>query len=105
MSLGSGDETHTCRKHGCDLGDAESADSIIGRDSFGDELAGTSDAESDPRVGETEPKEAAAAQPVGDWAEREEVVGSSPALGQKLEAEHPPGWLFKIFPCSDGWRR
>lgn len=66
---------------------------------------GTSDAESDPRVGETEPKEAAAAQPVGDWAEREEVVGSSPALGQKLEAEHPPGWLFKIFPCSDGWRR
>lgn len=66
---------------------------------------GTSDAESDPRVGETDPKGAVAAQPVGDWAEREEVVGSSPALGQKLEAEHPPGWLFKIFPCSDGWRR
>lgn len=76
--MSSGDETHTCRNHACDPGDAESADSIIRKDSSGDELipqqlrVAPGDCwhvqmlqESDPRVGGKELQETALALPVG----------------------------------------
>lgn len=94
VSLGSGDETHTCRKHECDLGDGKltsSSGRILVKMNL--QLRGTgwdggldrNDAGLGPLSGREK-----VARPGGGRPERQRVAGSSPTSIRRLEGEHPP---------------